>query len=314
MNIITIILFFVYCYGIGFSLDFFVKSIYENKYEKHIMRFGIGLSILSILGVILSSLRIPIDWKVILVISLIIPVFYFFKNYKSVLNGFYHVTFGKGIKKSEIFIIIVLLMFAISLFVSLKGAFLYPHFEDDDPWTYAVGVKYIAEQKSLVEPFEGKELYQYIDPYPPGYSFVLAILYQTSGSLMWTLKFFNSIFVALSILFFYFFAKEFMNNKKRALISTFLLLMVPCFLTHFIWSHSLILIVFFVSLYCLERCGKEKLWLIPALLSVASIFVIQPTQAIKLSGLIIIYLVVKSFYTRKLVINQTKAFVCALVL
>jgi len=317
LDINTIILFIIYCYGLGFGITYFIKPNYDDALEKHIIRFGIGLASLPIIGVIMSFFHIPIDWKIILALSLVIPLFYSLKNISSIKTIFTDISTKIQkikLKKSQLYIILALVILGISLFVSLKGAFLYPYIEDDDPWTYAVGVDYISKEKTLTEPFKDKEVYQYIDPYPPGYSFVLAVLYQTSDSLMWTLKFFNSMFLSLTLLFFYLFAKQFMSSKKRALISSFILLAIPCFLTHFIWSHSLILLVFFISLYCLERSGKEKLWIIPALLSISGILVIQPTQAIKLSLIIIIYLVVKSVYSHKILINQTKAFIAALLL
>ena len=63
---ISILLFFAYTWGLGFSLTCFAKPI-ENFFERNIMRIGIGLAVLPLLSVALSLLRIPVDWRIIFV-------------------------------------------------------------------------------------------------------------------------------------------------------------------------------------------------------------------------------------------------------
>ncbi|MEM3127234.1 MAG: hypothetical protein QW331_04180, partial [Candidatus Woesearchaeota archaeon] len=69
MNILTIILFFIYALGLGFT----IKSIFRIKtkdfYESVIMNIGFGIAILALLTAILPLIRISLDWKIIFVLS-----------------------------------------------------------------------------------------------------------------------------------------------------------------------------------------------------------------------------------------------------
>ena len=60
MSIITIILFFIYTYGLGFTITSFLKNS-DNFLEINIMRVGVGLGIFVVLGVVLNLLRIPLE-------------------------------------------------------------------------------------------------------------------------------------------------------------------------------------------------------------------------------------------------------------
>ena len=57
----TIILFFVYSWGLGFTLTSFIKDS-KSFLEKNLMRVGLGLGTFVVLGVIMNLLRIPLDW------------------------------------------------------------------------------------------------------------------------------------------------------------------------------------------------------------------------------------------------------------
>ena len=66
--IITIILFFVYSWGLGFTATKFLKNS-ENFLERNLMRIGIGLGIFIVLAALLNMLHIPLDWKIFLILS-----------------------------------------------------------------------------------------------------------------------------------------------------------------------------------------------------------------------------------------------------
>ena len=227
LDLITIILFFVYTYGLGFSLTYFLKNA-ENFWERNLMRIGIGLGSMVVLGILLNFLHLPIDWKIFLVVSLILPFYDLFKRIKTKTIPKINIP----LTKSNLFVLIVLLIFIGTLFMYASGAFKYPYLEDDDPWNYAKGVKYIALEKTAFEPegFDEKGIFHYIEPYPPGYSLIMGVLHQTSESISWTLKFFTSLIISLSIIFFYFFVKKFTDDKSKALFATFVLAAIPCFL------------------------------------------------------------------------------------
>ena len=81
-SIITIVLFFVYTWGLGFTAtSFLTKS--DNNLERNFMRIGIGLGIFSILAVLLNFLHVPLDWRIFLVLSIAFPVYVLFKKIRS---------------------------------------------------------------------------------------------------------------------------------------------------------------------------------------------------------------------------------------
>jgi len=260
------------------------------------MRLGVGLGVFPILSMIFNLLHIPLDWRIFLLVSLIFPAYVLVKDF---IKGKVP-KFKFRLTKSNLYVLIVLLLFFGTLFMYSKGSFVYPYFEDDDPWVHALGVKYVAVERDVRVPDYFAHRTMYIDPYPPSYDVLMGVLHQTSNSLMWTLKFFNALIISLGVIFFYFFAKEFIGDKKKALFSTFVLAMIPCYMSHFIWAHSLVVTLFFPAMYCLERIKHDKKWLFAALVVVASIAVTQPTQPIKLGVMFMVYFIVKSIYEKKI--------------
>ena len=292
-ELISIILFFVYTWGLGFTATRFIKNA-ENSWEKNLMRIGIGLGILPLLAVFLNLLHIPLDWKIFLALSLIIPAYSIIKDKK--------LTFPKPkLKKSTVYILVVLFLFLATFFMYHKGAFSYPYLEDDDPWDHAKGIKYVSIEKNLNTPeyFQGERFFYYMDPYPPGYEAVQGILHQTNDTINWSMKFFNALIISLGIIFFYFFAKELIESRQKALFSTFALAMVPCYLSHFIWAHALIITLFFPAMYCLGRIKYDKKWFFPAALVIGSIALTHPEEPIKLGILFVLFIVTKSLLQKK---------------
>lgn len=297
MSIITIILFFIYTWGLGFTATRFIKNS-DNFLERNLMRVGIGLGVFPVLTVILNLLRIPLDWKIFFSLSLIVPItsLIFMVKKKQIV-------FPKKLKitKSTIFILVVLLLFLATFFMYHRGAFVYPYLENDDPWEHAKGIKYVSIEKTAEGPqIEGNlRFLGYLDPYPPGFEVLMGVLHQTSSSLNWTMKFFNALIISLSIIFFYFFAGIFMGDRKKALFSTFVLAAIPCYLSHFIWAHSLIPPLFIVSMYCLENIKNDKKWIIPAVLVIGGICLTHMLQPIKLGILFGLYFITKSILQKK---------------
>ena len=293
MSIITILLFFIYTWGLGTALTLFTKNS-DNFLERNIMRAGIGLGIFVVLSVLLNFLHIPLDWKIFLTLSLLGPSYLAYKQYKTKKFSFPKLT------TSNLYIFLVFILFFFTLNMYHTGAFAYPYLEDGDPWGHAIAIKYISLEKTAFEPFPGINTFQYIDAYPPGYDILLAILHQTSHYISWTLKFFNSLIISLGIIFFYFFAKELMNNKSKALFATFALAMVPSYLSHFIWAHSLIITLIFPLFYCIRKIKLDKKWIYPSMIIFGSLALIQMTQFVKIFILTLIYLFVISLKEKKL--------------
>ena len=192
MSIITIVMFFIYCYGLGFTISSFVKNS-DNFLERNLMRIGFGLSFLPFLALVLNMAKIPSDWRILLLLSIAYPIYHLFRNY----NKF---NFTLKLTRTDLSILAMLVIFLINLYVYASGAFAYPYLEDDDSWAHAVGVKYISMNNNAFD--DATQYIKHINPYPPAYDITLGILSQTNDSVYWTLKFFNALIVSLSTIFF----------------------------------------------------------------------------------------------------------------
>ena len=292
---LTTLYFFVLTWGLGYSSTFFVEN--SNFLERNIMRIGIGLGVLPFLLSLINLLKIPINWWIFLIIALITPLIYILKQKK----------FSKFVLKdtSNIFILIIFLLFIGHLFMMVTGEASVPFLHDTDPYGFVGTAKYIAEEKTMFDKTDWskfnitKDFTSYSDPYCGSYSGIMAILYQTSDQIMWTLKFFNALIISLGILFFYFAMKRFTGKKWIALSSTFVLAFIPSYLSHFIWAHALVPTLFLVALYCLERLRKDWKWIIPSILVIASIGVTSPTSTFNAYVMLGIYFLIKLIFKDK---------------
>jgi hypothetical protein len=293
----TIALFVLMSYGIGYTALSFVRKI-EDPFERLFMTFGMGFSIVPILTLILSTLRIPLDATLLLAISLIYPAYAMLKKGNETATG--KQTFKELLEnKNTLSILIVVLLASIYLFVLLKGALNSPYLEDDDSWDHAVGAKYISVVKDYSLPKE-VTVTHYLEPYPPTYDGIMGILHQYNTSLQWTLKFFNALLVGISIITAYYFIRLFTGDDRIALGGAFILTVVPCYLSHFIWAHTLGHVLFYPALYATEMANKDKKWAIIAMLAVASAVVAQPIVTVVFGLFYILYYITRAVFERKL--------------
>jgi len=306
--ILSILLFFAIEWGLGFSIAKLVGiKETENAIAKNLIRLGLGLGLFPMLSVTLNLIKIPLTWWIFLSLSFATPLVYLVKSKKE----------GKEkipikFDSSTAYIFVVLLISLVLFAVYLKGAFGYPYLENDDPWGHTIGSSYVAEHKSFSryvnEPLtEENFIRTYMEPYPPAYDTLMGVLHQTNDSIKWTLKFFNVLIIALGLVFFYFFAKEFAKSEKKALTATFILAVLPCFMSHFIWAQTLALVLFFPALYCSEKIKENKKWTILAALIIASIFVSQPSSAVFFVIMFIVYWLSKmavSYFSKENTLTQ----------
>ncbi len=288
---ISIILFFVYCFGFGHSLSLFIKEWNASFFEKVIMKIGFGLALITPVAIMINLFKLPVLWWIFLILSLIGPIYSFRSGIKIPKIKF---------KKSDMYLIFVLIIFVFSLYMYMGGALSHPWLSDGDSWQHATSIKYIASEKTVFAP-EGQEtVFRYLDTYPPGYGAVLAILYQTVGSLIPTIKVFNALIISLGYLFFFFFFKSFMKSNKKALMATFILAMVPSFVSRFIWAHSLVITLLPVFLYALVKIEDNKRWAIIAGIVFGCTTLIQPTQPVKFFVMFLIFISIKLFKDKNL--------------
>ncbi len=307
MEILSVILFFLYTWGFGFALCRFVQES-DNALEKNLMRIGIGLGAFLFFGFVLNLLHIPLDWRIFLLFVVLALALHFFRNYKNI----HHMGFGIRFSKSNVSILIMLLIFSATFYMYHKGAFAYPYLEDDDSWSHAISVKYVSIEKTV---FKTTSVgFHYMDPYPPAYGMLFGVLHQTNGSVHWTLKFFNALIISLSIIFFYFFIKEFTGNAAKSLFSTFALASVPAYLSHFIWALALTVPLYFVSFYCLERIRHDKKWAFVAAPVVMVTLTSSPTHSTYFGLFFILYLLTKMALERRVLFYHALAGILGLVL
>ena len=265
------------------------------------MRLGLGLALLPFLGVVLNIAKIPADWRLILALSLVFPIYYLIKNFPNLKDKFTKIK----LKKSDISIFVMLIIFVASFYVYGTGAFNYPYLEDDDSWGHAETVKYISVEKNV---FNQEALYaRYTNPYPPTYNLILGILHQSNDSVFWTLKFFNALIVSLSVIFFYFFVKEFIGNRNKALFATFALASIPAFLSHFIWALALSVPMYFVTFYAVERIKYDKKWWLLSGLVMFTTLTSSPTHSAYFVFFFALYFITKAMLERKVLVYHALA-------
>ncbi|RMD57517.1 phospholipid carrier-dependent glycosyltransferase [Candidatus Woesearchaeota archaeon] len=312
MKSLMLAYFALFCFGLGGSLllalrKLFSGSPFSSWSERIIMQFGLGLASWPILSIIFHRLGLFQHWALYGVFA--IPgLVSFAKDLRSLF-------YSSGEKRSiprlisrafsgmDIYVLVVVLLFVVHLYVMVSGSFAIPYLEDGDPYQHANGIKFVASTASSQS--WPVRVDHYLEPYPPSYDFILGVLHQLHfEDLLWTMKFVNALFIALSTLFIYFFVLEFWGDKKRALWSSFVLTAIPSFSSHFIFAQALNLTIYFVALYCLAKIRPEDKvfsgWVIAGIITTASILVVQPTTGFFfgfIGGFILLYSLI---FSRKL--------------
>ena len=71
MNFLAILFFFIYILGLGYSFSRFIR---QNTFETFIIRLGIGLGALPVVALLICRLGLPLDWRILFYLSLLLPV------------------------------------------------------------------------------------------------------------------------------------------------------------------------------------------------------------------------------------------------
>ena len=172
----------------------------------------------------------------------------------------------------------VLLLFFLHFSLMFYGSTRYEYLSDDDPPDHAVGSYYFRYNQD-VSPFKGEEYWQrsYLSPYPPLYDMLMGFFYFFTNNIVFTLKFFNALFVASSTIFGFLFFREFLQSNRKGLFAAFLLTVCPAFMSHFIWSQSLAIPLMLACFWCVMKDGKK--WLILSVAFMTLVFLTQPSTA-----------------------------------
>jgi hypothetical protein len=189
---------------------------------------------------------------------------------------------------------LLLLVLLGALFATFyKGATAYRYLEDDDSWLHAEATLYVAKAHTYsVEPLlRAMGGYaNYLEPYPPTYDAMMGLMCQLDGSVSYTLKFFNVLLVTLAHGFFFLFCAEYLQSSLKGLFATLVLIVLPSFMSHFIWSQSLALCVFPVAMVAVLRALSDRTWAVPATVAVGSVMVTQPIVSFVFGVVLVLFL------------------------
>lgn len=306
MEIITIIIFLVTLWGFGATVAALVKES-DNKAERHIMRLALGLAVYTVLATLFTITKVPLNWWLFFMLAVIYPLYWLSVNYKTISQP----SFSFKLQKSHLYLLVLIILFMFTLSMYHKGAFSYDYYEDGDPWRHGGAVRYIALEKTALEPvplevanpdttskYYPMGLFQYIDAYPPAYDSILAMAYQTSGDIIWTLKFFNLLLISLSILFFYYAVQQLTGKRGYALFATTVLAFLPAYMSHFIWALSLAMVLFFPLVYAALKIEDDRRWWTIAAIAIAALLLSQPSQSVNLLVMFGILIVAKMALTK----------------
>ena len=254
----SVIYFFAVTLSTGTLIDLFVRKWEADWLEKLVMRFGVGLAAMSVIGVILNLLHIPLDYRVFLGVGFLILICAIIRN--KPFSSF--ATRERGTALSQCwksrkfwYSIFMLVLFAVTVKMYVGGTFRYDYFEDTDPWGYTAVAHYIGENKTFSVPYYSV---QYNEPNTQGYQIVMGVLSQTNDSIYWTMKFFTAFIISFGVLFMYYFARRFSRDDEIAVLAGFFLFAVPAWVSHFIFSLHYNMTLFVVFLYVLAQVMEES--------------------------------------------------------
>lgn len=304
--IISLIWMIVAMYLLGYSILRLLKiPVKKSIIYETINIFAYGFGVFIIISYILNWLSL-IYWWIYIILGCIYPLIIIIKPQK-IKETEYSFNF-----KKELPIIIVIVVSLIMTFVLIQGAFTYQHLEDDDSWDHASAAYTIAQnhnsQKSLEELKVLGRLY--MDPYPPAYPYLMSNLYQLNKDINWTLKFFNSILIFFAPLFFFLFIENVTKSSMKAMVAAAVIAVLPSFMTHFIWSQTLAILLLFAGLLIISEYKRNFSWLILGSITFSALILSQPSAALIGYVLLGIYLAVSLVF----ISIEKKSFVKAIKL
>jgi hypothetical protein len=285
---ITIAVFAFVVVGLGRAVMGLSRATQEkNPIVRYLETLGVGLAAFSFAGVVFALVGIPLHWGVYVGIAAV---------------GWAAAHWvGRGIPvdskwdRDETICAIALLALLVAVFaLFLRGANAYEYLEDDDPWSHAQGALYVAKNHNCDVAAWARGASEgfafYLEPYPPTYDIVMGVMRQLNDSISWTLKTFNVVLVTLAVAFNFLLGKSYLGNWWRALFAAFVLAVLPGYMSHFIYSQTLALCIFPVALYATMKAMRDRSFIAPAMLSVASMMVTQPVVSVCFAVVLLLFI------------------------
>lgn len=269
--ILSLLWFWFVMLSLGIGVSVWVVDKRNSFVENLVLVSSYGLAGFVVLSIVMNQLRIPLVWWMFAGLGLF------------ALGVSAGSARDKFVDKKDWGILIVLGVALGIVILMIAGAYAYPWLEDDDPYDHAVASKYVSVHHTAVKSMEQFRAYGrfYMEPYPPAYPILMGVTHQLNDSISDTLKIMNALLIGLGVLFFYLFAKELFEHKGKAVLATFVVATMPCFMSHFIWSQTLALILMFPAFYALLKAHRTQCmkWSALTVLCVVAILVAQPSTA-----------------------------------
>jgi len=299
---LAIFLFLIICILLGITLNFFFKFTdnFESKLYKLLSLVSIGFGTYFILIFVLGFFRIPLAIWLFLIISLIVPTYILIKS-----KGFNIKHYFDSPSVNQIILLAILIVFFILM---LKGTFSYNWLEDDDPWNYAMGAKYVSINKDYHTYDNSVAGTYYLFPNsPPGLSSMLGLLHQITPDLYSIMKIFINLALLIGVISFFLFCYIFSEkSQKFSLIATFILIITPCFAGHFIFNYTLSVVIFLVFLFALSLAFLNFKNILLAGLMCGAVIIAHPITAIQTA--IIMFLLFSVYFMREYIQNKLNYF------
>ncbi|MBD3262541.1 MAG: hypothetical protein GF334_12885 [Candidatus Altiarchaeales archaeon] len=294
LNATAYLLVVVFFWGLGYTFTRNLR-LEGDLFTAQLAYIVVGFSCFPIISLILSrSLPIPLDIRIYLVLSLMVPLHSLYRR----LSENPSIASSINFSKESLYALAAVLLSCSVLFLLLHGSYVYPWIEDGDGWRHSAGVKYLAYMKTYKLP-EGLPVSHTLEPYPPTYDGVLALYHQINPSCQFSMKFMTAFIASLGVVGFYLFAKKLTGNMDLALLGSFFLSISPSYPSHFLWAFSMGYVLFFPALYILEFVGSDRRWVLPAVLQTASLMVVQAIIAPVYGITFLLYFLVRSFKKRR---------------
>ena len=279
----TIVTFVLLSGGLG---SIVLPAAEDDPVEKVLLAIVIGLGTLPLVILLFRVLHVPLDVRIFLALGIIAAGLRVLRRRRVTMLGRVRVAPAAA-----------LLSAGLLAWIMYVGATKYPYLEDDDPWAHATGAHYVALQKTTAPPADWAT--HYLEPYPPYYTAVMGLLHQLNPDTNQVLKGVNAVIVGLSLVGAFFAFQALTANRWKALAGAAVLGMMPAYMSHFIWSQTLAIPVFFVALWALERARHDiarpafrggAWW--TAVLMMWSATIIQPSTAAVFAVLLSLYVAV----------------------
>ena len=284
----ALILFLIICIFFGISTNCFFKftDYFESKLYRLFSLISVGFAIFFIMIFIFGICRIPLNIWFFLIISSIIPIFLLIKNKINI-----------SFNRPNVYQIILLIVLTIFFIFMLKGTFSYPWIEDDDPWFYAMGAKYISINQDYHSYGNSVIAGYYLVPNsPPGLSTLLGLLHQITPDLYSLMKIFICLILLMGIISFFLFCYIFSEkNIQFSLIATTILIMVPCYVSHFIFNYTLSITILMTFLFTLSLSFLKFKNVFLAGIMCGSLILSHPITAIQTSIILFIIMMIYLF-------------------